>query len=88
MIEILADSPDDGALIARAIGSDTRVVNNSVRFANGDAHAECRILGCRHPIQAERIVCRRAVPLIFLATERRGAAAPQTQRDFIARRDG
>ena len=38
MIEILADSPDDGALIARAIGSDTRVVNNSVRFANGGAH--------------------------------------------------
>ncbi len=39
MIEILADSPDDGALIARAIGSDTRVVNNSVRFANGGAAA-------------------------------------------------
>ena len=61
MIEILADSPDDGALIARAIGSDTRVVNNSVRFANGGAHAECRILGCRHPIQAARIELLRKI---------------------------
>ena len=45
MIDILADSPDDEALIAEAVGSDARVVSGSLPFANGDV--ECPILGCR-----------------------------------------
>lgn len=55
MIKILADSPDDGALIAKAIDGDARIVTDSVRFANGDGDVECRILGCRQPIPPERI---------------------------------
>ena len=54
MIQILADSPDDAALIARAVGSDARIVDDPVRFANGGGHVECLILGCRHPIPTEK----------------------------------
>ena len=53
MIDILADSPDDAALIAKADGGDARVVSGSLPFANGDV--ECRILGCRQPIPLARI---------------------------------
>lgn len=55
MIQILTDSPDDAALIAKAVGSDTRIVHDSVRFVKGGRRVECLILGCRHPIPSERI---------------------------------
>ncbi len=71
------DSPDDAALIAKAIGSETQVVNDSVRFANGDSHVECLILGCRHPIPPETIEHLRKierdtpwVPVILVADRR------------------
>ena len=54
MIQILADSPDDAGLIAKAVGSDTRIVHDPVRFANSGSHVECLILGCRRPIPTER----------------------------------
>lgn len=81
MIQILADSPDDAALIAKAVGSDARIVDDPVWFANGGRRVECLILGCRRPIPTERIELLRKierdtpwVPLI-LVTDRAPEAA-------------
>ncbi|MDE2943367.1 MAG: hypothetical protein OXT63_04040 [Gemmatimonadota bacterium] len=83
MIDILADSPDDEALIAEAVGGDARVVSGSLPFANGDGHVGCRILGCRQPIPPARIELLRkmerntpSVPVI-LVTDRAVEVARQ-----------
>ena len=55
MIDILANSPDDAALIAEAAGGDARVASGFLQFANGDGDVECRILGCRQPIPLAHI---------------------------------
>ncbi|MYA33341.1 MAG: helix-turn-helix transcriptional regulator [Gemmatimonadales bacterium] len=55
MINVLAGSKNDAALIARAAGSAARIVTNAAQFVNGDDPVECLILGCRHPIPAETI---------------------------------
>lgn len=55
MIRVLADSPHDARRIAAAVGEEAKIVKDADSFTNGDGHAECLILGCRHPIPAERI---------------------------------
>ncbi|MDE2719961.1 hypothetical protein [Candidatus Palauibacter polyketidifaciens] len=55
MINVLAGSENDAALIARAAGSAARIVTDAAQFTNGDGPLECLILGCRHPIPAETI---------------------------------
>ncbi|MCZ0935927.1 MAG: hypothetical protein OXJ54_12175 [Gemmatimonadetes bacterium] len=55
MINVLAGSENDAALIARAAGTAARVVTDAVQFTNGDGPVECLILGCRHPIPPETI---------------------------------
>jgi len=81
MIDILADSPDDEALIAEAVGGHARVVGGSLPFAHGDV--ECRILGCREPIPLTRIGLLKkmerntpSVPVI-LVTDRAAEVARQ-----------
>lgn len=81
MIKILADSPNDARRIAAAVGGKAKIVRNADEFTNGDGHVECLILGCRHPMPAERIellwhIERSAlwIPLI-LVTDREPAAA-------------
>ena len=73
MINVLAGSENDAALIARAAGSAARIVTDPARLTNGDGPVECLILGCRHPIPAETIELLRDVermrlwiPLIFV----------------------
>jgi len=61
MINVLAGSENDAALIARAAGSAARIVTGAARFTNGDDPVECLILGCRHPIPAETIELLRDV---------------------------
>lgn len=81
MIQVLADSPADAALIAKAVGSDARVVNDSVRFVKGGHRVECLILGCRHPIPPERIELLRKIERdapwvpVILVTDRAPEAA-------------
>lgn len=81
MIQILADSPGDAALIAKAVGSNARVVDDPVRFANGGRHVECLILGCRHPIPPEKIELLRTIERdtpwvsVILVTDREPEAA-------------
>lgn len=55
MIRVLADSPRDARRIAAAVGGKAKIVKDGKEFARADGHAECLILGCRHPIPAERI---------------------------------
>lgn len=55
MIRILADSPDDATLVAEVVGSGARVAKDAGQFTNGDGHAECLVLGCRHPIPTRRV---------------------------------
>lgn len=55
MINVLAGSENDAALIARAAGYAARIVADAAQFTNGDGPVECLILGCRHPIPAETI---------------------------------
>lgn len=55
MIKVLAGSENDVARIARAVGKAARIVTDAAQFTNGDGPVECLILGCRHPIPAERI---------------------------------
>lgn len=81
MIKILADSPNDARRIAAAVGGNAKIVRNADEFTNDDGRVECLILGCRHPILAERIELLRHiernglwVPLI-LVTDREPAAA-------------
>lgn len=80
MINVLARSENDAALIARAVGNAAQVVADAAQFTNGDGPVECLILGCRHPIQAETIEILRDVerkrlwiPLI-LVTDRKPEA--------------
>ncbi|MXX68936.1 MAG: hypothetical protein F4Y74_08250 [Gemmatimonadales bacterium] len=80
MIKILADSENDAALIARAVGNAAQVVADAVQFTNGDGPVECMVLGCRHPIPAETIELLRDIerkrlwiPLI-LVTDRKPEA--------------
>lgn len=90
MIDILADSPDDEALIAEAVGSDARVVSGSLPFANGDGAVECRILGCRQPIPLARIELlqkmERNTPLVpvILVTDRAAEVAHQLSGAKVA----
>ena len=81
MIKILADSPHDARRIAAAAGRGAKIVQNADEFTNGDGRVECLILGCRHPILAERIELLRRIernglwiPLV-LVTDREPAAA-------------
>lgn len=83
MIDILADSPEDAALIAEAAGGEARIVSGFLRFANGDGHVACRILGCRQPIPLTRIGLLKkmernapSVPVI-LVTDRAAEVARQ-----------
>ena len=55
MIRVLADSPHDARRIAAAAGGKAKIVKGADSFTNGDGLVECLILGCRHPIPAERI---------------------------------
>lgn len=55
MINVLAGSENDAALIVRAAGNAARVVTDAAGFTNGDGPVACLILGCRHPIPAETI---------------------------------
>jgi len=55
MINVLAGSESDAALIARAVGNTARVVADAAEFTNGDGPVECLILGCRHPLPAKTI---------------------------------
>lgn len=55
MINVLAGSESDAALIVRAAGNTARVVADAAEFTNGDGPVECLILGCRHPIPAKTI---------------------------------
>ncbi|MYH51239.1 MAG: helix-turn-helix transcriptional regulator [Gammaproteobacteria bacterium] len=80
MIKILADSENDAALIARAVGNAAQVVADAVQFTNGDGPVECMVLGCRHPIPAKTIELLRDIerkrlwmPLI-LVTDRKPEA--------------
>lgn len=61
MIKVLADSSHDATLIARAVHRDVRVMKDEGQFANGDAHVECLILGCRSPIPPGRLKLLREV---------------------------
>ena len=83
MINVLAGSENDAALIARAAGSAARIVTDAAQFTNGDGPLECLILGCRHPIPAETIELlqdierkRLWIPLI-LVTDREPEVASQ-----------
>ena len=61
MINILADSPHDARRIAAAVGGKAKIVKNADEFTNGSGRVACLILGCRHPIPAERIELLRHV---------------------------
>jgi len=80
MINVLAGSENDAALIVRAAGNTARVVADAAEFTNGDGPVDCLILGCRHPIPAKTIGLLRDIerkrlwiPLI-LVTDREPAA--------------
>ena len=81
MINILADSPHDARLIARAVGGKAHIAKDANQFTNGVGHAESLVLGCRHPMPRQRIALLREIerntpwiPLI-LVTDRDPEAA-------------
>ncbi|WP_419933891.1 hypothetical protein [Candidatus Palauibacter sp.] len=61
MIEVLADSSHDAALITETVGRAARVVKDEGQFANGDTHAACFIVGCRQPIPSARLELLRGI---------------------------
>ena len=61
MIRILAGSPYAARRIAAAVGGKAKIVEDADDFTNVDGHVECLILGCRHPIPAERIELLRKI---------------------------
>ena len=61
MIRVLADSSQDVALIAEAVGRAAQVVNGPGPCIRGDAHVECVVLGCRSPVRPGRLQLVRAI---------------------------
>ncbi len=80
MIEVLADSSHDAALITEAVGRAARVVKDEVQFANGDAPVEGLIVGCRHPIPPARLAYCVWGPS---GPPRRGVRAPRFDAGFV-----
>ena len=81
MIKVVAGSPDDGAIIVRAVGCTARVVQDEGLFTGRDVHAACVIVACRHPIPPERLALlqeieRKApwIPVILLTDRKPGVA--------------
>jgi len=73
MIEVLADSAEDAALISEAIDGVGQMVNVGVPLARDAAHTECVVLGCRSPVPPDRLELVRAIehelpwaPIIFV----------------------
>ena len=61
MISVLADSSDDAAIIAKAVGGTARIVDSADQFSNGSTLVDCLVLGCRNPIPEGRIQLLREI---------------------------